>query len=217
MSRKNPRFTRPNNALPAPTGNVWRVRALGIVENQYTINTFWFQDELSPGTGTATVAATLLAGIQAASNLQAKLLAACSIDWNLYQWLIDSPNNPNLNTQATVVSIFAGGPSSHEPTTVATVIARYTNFKGQCGRGHVSIPAVPTVWVTASSVTTFTAYNALAIQMVQQVTNGGHTFTPGLYSKGSKLHQTAGFAPLASVQARTFLGTVRRRKIGRGK
>jgi hypothetical protein len=143
-----------------------------------------------------------------------------SSDWVLNFCVIDCPTSPSLAALTQTVISFGTGTAGHEPTEVAFNINRYTGFKGQCGRGRVLMPAVPTSVVTASKVTTLTAYTAFANQMLAPIAQGGDTFTPGLYSRdGSHAFPGAGYADLTATltQASSLLGTARRRKIGRGK
>jgi hypothetical protein len=61
-----------------------------------------------------------------------------------------------------------------------------------------------------------TAYNTLATQMAAVLPAGSVQFTPGVISKPPKT-KILGFAPLTSVIPNFLLGTIRRRRIGRGK
>lgn len=218
MSRANPRYRRNNLALPPLTGNVYRVRIFGSIEGQLTISTFYYQDSNAAGTATVTHANNLHTAFVAAGNVGLTYLACCSVDWSsTYVW-IDSPNTPSLAPQPYVFSNTGGGSAGHEPTEVAAVLTRGSASRGQCGRGRVSVPAVPTNVVTASRITGLTAYNALANSMLAVIASGGDTFTPVIFSKnGSRVHSFQGASQVTIVTPLGLLGTVRRRKIGRGK
>lgn len=217
MSRANPRYRRVNQSLPAATGNVIRYKIICQIESQITISTFWFVDNNAPGSMTSAEQLSIDTALSAVGNLLPKFFACCSADLVGVATEIDSPNNPLLVTYQSPLVGGGTGPAGHEPTYVSATMARVTDFKGQCGRGRLAIPAVPTAWVTASSLTNLTPYNALAAQMVQNVTAGAATLVPSLYSRGSRLFKTVGAAPLNDVAIRPLLGTTRRRKVGRGK
>jgi hypothetical protein len=217
MSRANPRFRRPNTLLPVPTGNVWRARFFATLESQVCMNTFWYMDGASPGTGSLTIANSLITGLQVTGGLQSKFLAAMSADCVLTAIEVDSPNNPSLIAALAQPLAVGTGVAGHEPTYVGAVLNRQTAIKGQCGRGHITTIGVPTAWVTSSSLTTTTAHAALATQMMAVITQGANTFTPALFSRGTRVSHVAGCALLTGVFLRLLLGTVRRRKVGRGK
>lgn len=218
MSRANPRFRRFNAKLPSPTQNVYRSKVYGQIENQMTISTFWWTDSAALGTASLTHMQNLYNAMVLPAGFLAKYLACLSADFALTEVIIDVPTSPSLAAFTQANTAAGTGPAGHEPSEVAAVIDRYTAFKGQCGRGRVSLPAVPTTWVTASRLTTTTANAAFATQMLAAITSGGDTFTPGLYShNGSRQQPGAGFAVLSQTVFDTLLGTIRRRKIGRGK
>jgi hypothetical protein len=218
MSKANPRFRRNNSALYFVNGNIWRVRIIGAIENQLTVSSFYYIDELGPGTATLAVGVALSIAFQGASAVFTKYCAAVSGDWLSSLVLVDSPTNPTLATIQNIDVAVGTGPAGHEPTVVGAVVAKLTAVKGQCGRGHITTPAVPTAWVTGSNLSNQTAHTNLANAMVAPLTGSGHTFTPCLYSpKGSHANPIKGYAPLTNCLVRTTLGTVRRRKLGRGK
>ncbi len=218
MSKANPRFRRNNPSLPVVLNNVWRVRMIGTVEGQLTINTFFYLDTNGPNTGTVTIANSLVTAFMGAGGVEPLYIACMSADWSLQGYTVDSPNNPFLSTVQGTFGAVGGGPNGHEPTTVGVVISRFSAIKGQCGRGHITLPAVPTAWVTASTLTNTTAHTALANKLSADLVQGGNTFTPCIYSRaGSHYQPQKGAAAVEAALVRTTLGTVRRRKLGRGK
>jgi hypothetical protein len=215
MSRANPRFRRNNPALPVGVPNWWQVNVQGVIEGQATLTSFFYSDNN----------AALIAASE--SNLAAAWIANCltaykgalSADWAGLQMIVKSLSSPTRNTFITTTGIagVAGtGPAGHEPTIVCVTIDRYTPFRGQCGRGRIGVPAVPTGWVTASQLTNLTAHTALATNMLAVFVGAGVTYTPGLFSRGSRTTHTQGFATLVQAQLRVVLGTIRRRKLARG-
>lgn len=218
MSRANPRFRRQNPKLPTPTSNVYRVRLLGQVEFQLTSNSFYFFDGNPFASTTLTNLQNLSTAIGAAGSLIPKYAAAISADWHLTNYIIDSPTSPTLAALNVSQITLGGGPAGHEPTEVAAPFIRYSTVKGQCGRGRFSLPAVPTGWVSASNTNNNTAYNALAAEVLVNLTGGADTFHPCIFSRnGSRAFPGIGVAALSACTYSTLLGTIRRRKIGRGK
>lgn len=221
MSRANPRFHRTNPTLPALTGNVVMLTLFGTVENQLTLNILYYEDQ----TGTVGSITNLnsFIGSWTVPN-QASLLAVSSSDWSLTQYKAQYVNLPAIIPQYSTTGLPqpGTGPATHEPTTVAALISKFSQVKGQSGRGRYYIPAIPTAWVTASSInpTFITNYNTYAGKLVNQITSGGITYTPGIFSRRgfNKVTGTGGgFSPMSNAIAKTLLGTVRRRRIGRGK
>lgn len=220
MSRANPRYRRRNFNLAALTNDILRVKVVGMLENQVCVSSFFYKGPSLVNNCTQANLTDLGAGFVAAGNMLTKYLAACSSDYTLSQVNIDCPTTPSLAPLITTQVGSGGGPAGHLPTEMAVVLIKQTAVRGQCGRGRVSIPAVPTAWVTASKLTTVVAHNNLATQMEASITAGADTFFPCIYSaKGSRVFPVPGYAAITLVQlaAGSLLGTVRRRKIGRGK
>lgn len=220
MSRANPRFRRNNFALAPLTNDILRVKVVGTIESQVCVSSFFYKGPSLLNNCTLANLTDLGSGFVATGNMLTKYLAAVSSDYVLTNVNIDCPTTPSLAPLITTQVGNGGGPTPHLPTEVCGVLIKQTAAKGQCGRGRLSIPAVPSAWVTASKVTTLTAYFALASQIETAITAGGDTFFPVVYSaKGSRTHPIPGYAAITLVQpaAGALLGTVRRRKIGRGK
>lgn len=215
MSRANPRYRRSNQALPAAPANVWELQVIGQLEAQEVMSTFAFWDNGGAITGTPEL--NLAAGFTA--SLLTTYKACLSSDWVGQQYnvrCLTIPTRAQVTTTAGIAAVAGSGPAGHEPTTVAAVVSRYTAFRGQCGRGRLELPAVPTSWVTSSSLTTIAAYTAFMTAYAANFIQGGITYSPYLYSRGSRVNHTPGAAPLVILQLRTVLGTQRRRKLGRG-
>lgn len=215
MSRAHPRFTRVNPPLPAPASNLYRIAIIGNIENQLTINTFYYLDARTIG---SLVNFTAL-GTAFQTGIDALFKAAVSADWSQVGFKIDSPNNPLVQPLIYFQAAFGGGPAGHEPTTVSGTIIRYTNTKGQSGRGRLALPAVPSVWVTSSTITATAgsaAYVNFANGLTATLAVSADTLTPALMSRPPKT-KILGAAQLTNAVAKLLLGTTRRRKIGRGK
>jgi len=215
MSRAVPRYHRINAPLPTPTPNKWEVIVRGLIEGQMTINTFYYDDQ---GAALSTTSESNLAGGFITANWVA-YRACLSSDWTAtdiqVKCLTDITRATYINT--TITGNAGTGPAGHEPTYVAAVLLRLTKYKGQCGRGRIGLPAVPTSWVTASTITTATAYTTLAALLTANFVAGGTTYVNALWSRGPRPSRAVGAAPLTQVLVSTKLGTVRRRKLGRGR
>jgi len=218
MSAADPRFERRNPPLPKPTTNVYRVKFVGTLEGQIVLNTFYYSDGQPVLSATPSKLESLAQALLAPAALVDVYLTALSGGYQMQYLLIDCPTSPTLQSLQTPNIQGGLAPTPHLPTEVSTVILRQTAVKGQCGRGRIGLPAVPETWVTLSHVTTPAAYTNVAAQMMITEVNGVDNFVPGLYSrKGSHAFPTEGYASLISTRATTLLGTIRRRKIGRGK
>lgn len=222
MSRAVPRFRRTNAPLPpVATAKVIQITVQGSVEGQMTINTFYY---LSPPGGSAHTQATMRGAATAwQTAFLARYRAAISVDWTLTSVaaisLSDFTLIPFVDT--TNAGQAGTGPAGHEPTMVASVISRITAVRGQHGRGRIYLPAVPTAWVTNSTVTLAAgtlAYFNVGTDMLNGFTLGADVYGAALVQRSKILPKTligAGF--IINVANRPLLGTVRRRRIGRGR
>jgi hypothetical protein len=218
MSRKNPRFRRANPAPPPLGGlNLYQLQVFGSIEGQMTLNNFYYMDAGTAPVGNQEL--DLLATWIAAN--QGAFLAAISSDWTLTGYKVQMLNLPNrapyFAPQAPPVA--ATGPAGHEPTTVAVVCWRYTALKGQSGRGRFYMPAVPTTWVTSSTVTAaggIAAYNAAALIADTAIT-GNRVYVAALANRIRAGVAAITGQPVQHSGFRPLLGTIRRRRIGRGK
>lgn len=217
MSAAKPQFKRFNPMPPAPTHNIYRVKLGGGVEGQITMNTFYYADEQTVGTATTSVLIELFNAFTGAGGILPVYAAAVSADWSVTFMLIDCPTSPTLSPY-TVAPIQSGlGPVGHEPNQVATTIAKKTDWRGQHGRGRISVPALPTSWKTGTQLTTVVQLGNLASKMQTALTGATHTFTPGILARQTGAPNTLGWAPITSCVVRLILGTCRRRKPGVGK
>jgi hypothetical protein len=221
MSRANPRFRRSNPNLPlvGTTNGVVQYVVQGQVENQMTINTFMYSAPVPAPTPTQLQ--TLLTNLSGTVFVRYKGLV--SADWTCVRELLKVVHRNDI---ATVIStgnngVVGGRPAGHEPTEVAGVILRQTAIKGQHGRGRYSFPAVSTADVVNSTWTSVGLTAALALWYVAALGNqsdGTNTWTPCVGQRGvASPRLIVGFAPVVSFQGTNLLGTIRRRKIGRGK
>lgn len=220
MSRARPRFRRTNAPLPVPTGNVFMLQLLGTIENQLTINTFYYQDNKVIGTPEANAETNLAQ--QWVTNVAVNYDSCISADWTSTGIKVTCLTIPSrIPVVYTTGFPSAGtGAAGHMPTEVSCVVQRRTNFKGQSGRGRVGLPAVPLTAVTNSVVNAaqLTKMTAFGNNMILSLVTAGATYSAGLVSRrGTLPNVTYGFAQLISTVNDTLVGTIRRRKIGRGR
>jgi hypothetical protein len=220
MSRANPRFRRINAPLPlvGASNGVVEFVFKGSIEGQQTINTFYYSGAVpAPTQGQLT---TLSNNIL--TNLTTTYKAMLSADWLGNSSILNVVHRNDIMgiVGFSILAAPGTGPAGHEPTTVAGLIIRRSGVKGQHGRGRVSIPAVPTGWVTASQLTLaagLTAYNNFETAMALTASDGTNTWTPCIAQRAAASPRLViGFAPVVSVTTNPLLGTIRRRRLGRG-
>lgn len=221
MSRALPRFHRSNPPLPSvgTTNGVVLYRMIGSLEGQLTVTTFYFSSGVAAPTPAQLT--TLLTNIS--TNLANQYATNISSDWTITRETLDVVHRADLaGVLSTARAGQAGGRAGgHLPTENAMVLVRYTAVKGQHGRGRIGLPPPAPADVTASRVSAaglITTLNTLATQMLVTASDGANTWTPCSVQRATvppKL--VVGFSPLTRIVVNTLLGTVRRRKIGRGK
>jgi hypothetical protein len=222
MSRAVPRFHRTNAPLPLVGNNngVVLYRIFGQLEGQMTISTFMFSSaNNAPTQGQLTALLTAIsAGVFPVYRL------CLSNDWggNNKETLDVVHRNDISGILTTANSASAGGRAAgHLPTEMAAVMIRYTAVKGQHGRGRVSLPGIALGDVTASVIssgTLLTALTNLQTQLLGTYSDGTNTWVHCIGSRQPTSHGlVTAFAPVTRYVTKVLLGTVRRRKIGRGK
>ena len=211
-----PGTQRTNIKLPPPQGNVYRVRYFGTAELQRTITTFYYTDTRPRGSATHLFMDELSGALDEIGGLTEKLEACCATDWSSDFKIIDCPDQTTLSPKEYFIGGDGTGVAPHLPMQMAVTIDRKTAFRGQCGRGRISVPAVPYSWTTDSELTTLTAHLALASAMLVNVVAGAQSYEPVLLSYGSKIDPGLGVAGLTECKVKTTLGTCRTRKLGVG-
>lgn len=220
MSRANPRFKRVSPPLPlvGGTNGVVMFTFKGSIEGQFTINTFYY----SAAVPAPTQAQLTTLSNNILTNLTTTYKAMLSADWTGNSSILTVVHRNDIMgiVGFSILGAPGTGPALHEPTTVAGLILRRSGVKGQHGRGRVSIPAVPTGWVTASSITVaagLTAYSNFEVQMQLTASDGANTWTPCIAQRATTSPRLViGFSPVLAVVTNPLLGTIRRRRLGRG-
>lgn len=221
MSRASPRFHRVNPSLPTvgSTQGVVLYKVVGSIESQLTINTFYYLGPVN--NPTLTQLTTLLTAIS--SLIFSNYKACLSADWSLTRETLDVVHRVDINGVISTANVPAAGgrPALHEPTEIAVIILRKSAFKGQHGRGRISLPGISTSDVGASTIIGTalpTALVGLRGQMVLTASDGVNTWTPCIAQRTNiSPHFIVAAAPITTTSHNLLLGTVRRRKIGRGR
>lgn len=220
MSRANPRYRRINPlGLAVGAGGVVEYICQGSIEGQMTINTFYYYAPV------AAPSPTQLVNLETAiSTIMFPRIAACvSSDWTCVRELL---NVVHRNDLLGVVNVFNAGnagtrPATHLPTEVAAVVLKKTLLKGQHGRGRISLPAINPADVTASTITNAvlkTNLTNLCTAMLTANSDGTNNWTPCVATRSTVTPKLVTNYSLLTVAVPDYvLGTVRRRKLGRGK
>jgi hypothetical protein len=184
-----------------------------------TVSTFYYTGPLAAPTQAQLN--TLLTNISAAVLPSYK--ACLSADWTVTKETLDVVHVNNIQgvTTTTHAGQAGGRPAGHMPTEVAIVMLRKSGTKGQHGRGRLSLPAVSTADVASSSLTgaaITTALNALVTAMLATASDGTNPWTQAIAQRaGVSPKLVVGVATVLTVAYNSLLGTIRRRKVGRGK
>jgi hypothetical protein len=221
MSRANPRFRRVSAPLPAvgSTNGIVLYRIWGSIEGQLTITTFYYVSAVPSPTNAQLL--TLLANVS--GGFFAGYAACISADWTCTKETMDVVHRNDIAGVTSIVhATFPGTrPAGHEPTEVATIVIRYSAVKGQHGRGRIGLPAPATADITASRITAaamITNLNTLATNMLLGFSDGANTwFQTAIQRATASPKLVIGFSMLTKITPNTLLGTIRRRRIGRGK
>jgi len=175
----------------------------------------------TPGQITATNVAAVAA--QWIANVGADYLA-CLSNLALAQAVIvqvmSSPSVPSFN------SAWSGpgtGGASQLPIEVAAVVSKYSTLKGQHGRGRSMMPSVPVNFTLPATNPNelipagVAAYNFLFTTVLAGLTVGAVALSPAIFTRPIKPAVLVTRAVhVTSYRIQTILGTIRRRREGRG-
>jgi hypothetical protein len=192
---------------------------MGNVEGQLTVNNLYYQ--ATAANITAVDLGNFLVTWRA--NEQFTWRSAISSDWFLNQYRVTCLTQPLLATLVMPVtpSLQGAGPANHLPTTNAIVLSKVTNLRGQHGRGRIYMPAIPTTWVALSVLVDaggIQQYQNLAVGLTTDVAVGALTWHPVVPSFSKLTPRTLiGASTVVNTIVRTIVGTVRRRRLGKGR
>jgi hypothetical protein len=220
MSRAVRRFIRVSPSLPAvgTAQGVVVYKIWGTLQQQVTINTFMF---LGPNNSpTSTQLQTLLLAIS--TSYATPYLACLSSAYAIQKETLDVLHRNDIQGVARITNAGVAGArgATAEPTTVAGVVLRYSAVKGQHGRGRFSLPGIATADVTASAITAsalLTAMNTLAVLQFANYSDGVNNWTGCIGQRATTAPKLViGASAVNRITVTPLLGTIRRRKIGRG-
>jgi len=205
--------------VPVGTGTVVEYVFTTEAEGQYCINGLTYY------TATNTLlTSNLTAALTSIGNLVRPAILACmSLDGSLISEKLLVVSN---NTTQGVTSVAAAGaagsrPTLHEPLTVAAIINKHSTLKGQHGRGRMAVACISSSDCTNSYITVAaekTALTSLCTAMYATGTDGTNTYYPCIATRATISPRLVTNYTLMTPPTPNFLlGTVRRRKIGRGK
>lgn len=220
MSRANPRFRRVNQSLPVlGTQGVVMMVIQGTIEGQLTISTFPYLGSVAAPTQAQLQ--TMITNFHTA--MATAYRGAVSNDWSWTRTLAQVISSTTIATAVSGVNAGLAGTNGvgHAPIETADVFVRKTAFKGQHGRGRVSLPPPSLAAVVNSALSNaFVAgpQLAMATAMLASFTDGVNVWLPCVAQRSVSSPKVAiGAAALTFTAGNFFLGTVRRRKVGRGK
>lgn len=220
MSRANPRYRRFNApGIAIGTNSTVEYIIKGTAEGQTVISGFSYYVALQfPSPTQLSNALTSISGI-----LKTAYLNCICIDYAMVsETLIVTSSN---TTQGVVSTANAGAlgarPTPHLPLTNAIIINKASVLKGQHGRGRLSLPCVSEGDTLNSYVSLAAEKNALAIlalAMLTQGTDGANAYVPCITTRSPVTPRlVTNYVLMTAARVNFLLGTIRKRKIGRGK
>lgn len=223
MSRAVPRFRRVNPPLPAITGAVYNVIAEGSGEAGLWLMNFGYMAASFAQTATSEFNLSQSWGNNFAVLLRAVLSQVYSLTAIKVVCVSLPTRQPFLNTtNANLGNGTVAVPPL--PSVNAAVMSKATGVRGQHGRGRNYFPAVPTNFVvpatdpdrlTVAAVANYMAFvNALN---TTAIVDGATQVLPAIFTRTLHGLPVATAALVLTMRMSSILGSVRRRRLGRGK
>jgi len=224
MSKASPRYKRTNPALPViGTNHVYQVSVQGTVDGMVWIvnlaymgpNTVSTNTESNIATTFNTTCSTAIRGVMDSTALFTTIKVSS----------LDQPSRIPYVAAVNGGAGYAGSVgATHIPIEMAAIISKYTNIKGQHGRGRNYWPAVPASFVTPGTdpnrlnATGIAAYQTLITAIDNAaITDGATVMDLCIYTRPLKGQPVTNAQATITYIMRPLLGTVRRRRPGRGK
>lgn len=211
---------RNNPPLPLLTTPAYRVVVQFLCDNQVCIITqdYIMQTQGQSSLSEYNIANAFKTAVQ--SSLQSVLDSTSSITSYKVACLSVPARMPYI-----LASGVAGNVSNtHIPLEMAVIVTKQTLTKGQHGRGRMYFPGVPSTFVSPLvdpnriNLTGSTAYQAVASAMTSaSIVDSGNQALPAVTQRVHGGAAVVNGQTVASFVVRALLGTVRRRRIGRGK
>ncbi len=214
---------RNNPALPLVTSAIAQVTIGTLTNGQVCLNTFHY---LSSVFATPPSLADLTAlGNAWDSALDIKFKACLSPLTALYSQSVADIHygvTPTYSVPYAPGTVGTAG-ATNLPLEMGVTLSRYTNTKGQHGRGRITMPAIPNTFTTPATdsnqlnATGLAAYLALCNQLLVPLTAGAITWTHVVATRPAAPSTTTDYAAaVVRYDIRSVLGTARTRKEGRG-
>lgn len=209
------------NALPPPlTGDAYRLTIFSQTHAQTCMNTFDVMGDAYAASPATNMAALLAAWILAVETPYRAVLTGSTRIFNYNIQCISSLAPASIDSSASLFGTVAG---FELPLEMAAIIKKTGPLKGQHGRGRVYAPAVPISFTTPATDPNLLnnaggiAYNAVGSAVQAAVVIGGINYTPIVAPRpiAPAAVVTLG-APITQHKYVALLGTVRRRREGRG-
>lgn len=223
MSRAAPRFRRPSPSLPALGFPAYLVQAQGHGEaGIFLVNFAYIANNVAQTAASeANIAAS--AAVAWAAAFRGCMNASYSLDAIKVTCVTTVTRQPFTNNTSAALGAgtIAGNPL---PSTVAATIAKSTATKGQHGRGRNYMPGVPQSFITAATdpdrinAVGLVAYNAFVTALLNTaLADGATNCNLAIYTRVAAGQPVTKGQLVTTCVMRSLLGTIRRRRVGRGK
>lgn len=166
---------------------------------------------------------TALAAAWATAN-QAAFLATLAADTSLYDITVADlvPGLSPTSTANVGTPVPGTVTGTSFPSCLGVAAEKITAIKGQHGRGKILQGPIPLSFVTTTdpehiNAAAITAYGALHASLLHPISVGGHTYKLAITTRqptGVPIPTNAGI--VVTLTQDTTIGTVKRRKLGRG-
>lgn len=226
MSKAVPRFKRFNPPLPSiGANNIFLCTMQGIADSE-----IWIVNLAVMGANTLVPLSEYNIAVSFDSTMHSAIQGVLdsSVTWNSVK--VTCLNVPTRTPYVRFVNAGAGWAgtvgATHLPKEMAVVMSKYTVYKGQHGRGRNYYGPIPVTFVTAGANANSLNATGLAAYLTLQVAIDNGTIVDAAVAMNPAIYQrTKGFSPppvslgalVTQLVTRTVLGTVRRRRPGRGR
>lgn len=209
------------NALPPPiTGDCYRLTIFSRAQAQVCMNTFDVMGDAFAASPALNMAAILASWVLAVETPYRAVLTAQSRVFRYNIQCISSLAPASIDSLVNLAGTTAGDPL---PIEMAAILKKTGALKGQHGRGRVYLPAIPVSFCTAATDpnllnnTGTIAYTALGVAIQAAVVVGGINYIPVVTPRPIPPATVVTLAAEIDIHLPvSLLGTVRRRREGRG-
>jgi len=205
-----------NQPLPPLAHDVVQIAICGVLEGQETRNLFYYRNNAAIGTVNDNDLTGILDAFMTLGSPGSDMPNCTATSWHFDRLEAFSITKPSLVKAEKIINLNGVVPGKAFPSTVSATISRYANFRGQCGRGRISVPAVPLTWAVDSVLIEVGFYTGMANNMKRSLLVNFLEWFPVIYSRGPKPGFQEGSADIIRTIVRPVLGTCRRRKLDRG-